>query len=201
MEKLPKKVESPKVEKKLKVISKMENTTTVSKMERVDSKVSRVNTIKPEPEQGSFSLEKLQKFVAKWEWEFQYDAFCDDYYKTKTKLIRKVWKDCQRWNIWYWTKSYWGEEISLEEWIKRRNKDLVYRNSLIKSTCLNENQRIAVVDFLYQHGVNSWIRRLANDCKIKEVYYRIVWWRDLYESKEQYWMVKREQLRINIFYK
>lgn len=145
--------------------------------------------------------DKLFDFISKWEWAFQPNAFCDSYYKTKKWLIRKSGKDCTRWSIWYWTKSYWGEVITYEEWVRRRNEDIRHRNSLIKSDCLTENQRIATVDFMYQHWSNSsWIKGYANRCESNKIYNTIVWYRDRYRSQHKWGLVKREQMRINYFY-
>jgi len=147
-------------------------------------------------------LNKLFTFISKWEWAFQYKAFCDSYHRTKYWLIRQKWKQCRRWSIWYWTKSYRGETITYAEWIKRRNDDVKQRNSLITSTCLTDNQRIATIDFLYQHWVNSRkVKHYANTCQTTKIYNTIVWLRDYYKNGRKYWLVKREQMRINRFYK
>ena len=168
--------------------------------------------------EASFSLGKLFEFVSEWEWSFQYKAFCDDYYSEEEKkkkwiiykwLIRKSPQDCEIWSIWFWTRSYQWEVITYEEWISRRNKDITARNNLITTSCLTENQRIATVDFMYQHWNNSWVKTLANKCNTDAIYQRIVWWRDRYNGKiavnwkytYQTWMRDREQLRINLFYK
>lgn len=154
--------------------------------------------------------EDLFSFVSKWEWSFQPKAFCDSYYKTTTWLVRKIWKDCTRWSIWYWTESYWGEIISYEEWVRRRDADILNRNNLITSSCLTNNQRIVTVDFMYQHwNSSSKVKVNANLCNPNAIFWMITWWRDRYNGKiainwkyiYQPWMVKREQLRINLFYK
>lgn len=153
---------------------------------------------------------KLFTFVSEWEWAFQSKAFCDSYYRQNGRLIRETWKYCDRWSIWYGTLSYWGETITQEEWNKRRNDDITRRNWLITSNCLKENQRIATVDFMYQHWNNSSdIKYYANTCNPNAIYNTIVWWRDVYKGKilvngknlKSDWLVKREQLRINLFYK
>ncbi len=98
--------------------------------------------------------------------------------------------------------SYRWEIITHNEALKRLKADIKYRLSLIKSNCLTNNQKIAVVDFLYQHWLNSsWILKNANVCNIKYIYWKFILWRDYYKLKAQYWMVKREQKRINLFYK
>lgn len=152
-------------------------------------------------EQSSSFFVRLKDFVKKWEWNFQANAFCDDYYRTDNWLFRKSPDECWYWSIWFWTKSYRWEVITLEEAIERKTRDLEKRNSLITSTCLTDNQRIAIVDFMYQHWVYSGIKEYANKCEINKAYNLIVWWRDNYKSKNQTGMVKREQLRINLFYK
>lgn len=76
------------------------------------------------------------------------------------------------------------------------------RNNSITSTCLTDNQKIAIVDFIYQYSSKyaNQMRSYANNCQIDNAYQYIVSHRDFYKKKEQYWLVKREQLRINIFY-
>ncbi len=152
--------------------------------------------------------DKLFEFISTWEWKFQPKAFCDSYYRKNGKLIRETWKYCDRWSIGFWTKSYWGEEITLEEWIKRRNEDIRHRNSLITSDCLTDNQRIATVDFMYQHWNNSSnVKNYANQCNTNAIYNQIVWWRDVYKGKilvnwknlKSDWLAKREQTRVNLF--
>lgn len=152
---------------------------------------------------------KLFDFITKWEWTFQPVSFCDSYYRKNGRLIRETWKYCDRWSIGFWTLSYWGEKITIEEWEKRRNEDIKNRNSLITSDCLTESQRIATVDFMYQHWNNSsWIKEYANRCEINKIYNIIVWWRDAYKWKflvnwkslKSIWLAKREQKRINLFY-
>jgi hypothetical protein len=57
---------------------------------------------------------------------------------------------------------------------------------LITSDCLTANQKIATIDFMYQHGNNSSkVKYNANNCNSKEIYDTIVNWRDLYKSKKQ----------------
>jgi GH24 family phage-related lysozyme (muramidase) len=152
----------------------------------------------------------LKAFVKKWEWGFRSEAFCDDYYTESEKekywikargKIRKPPHLCWYWSIGFWTPSKQWEKITLEEWLKRKDEDLKSRDSLITSRCLTDNQRIAVVDFMYQHWKYSWIKELANSCKIRQTYNLIVWWRDYYRKTDERGMVRREQLRINLFYK
>ncbi len=154
--------------------------------------------------------DKLYTFVMEGEWEFQPNAFCDSYYSEEEKklywithawLIRKSPQHCTYWSIWFWTKSYQGETIAYEEAIKRKVEDLQRRETYIKSDCLNDNQKIVVLDFFYQHGVNSSnMQTKVNSCRINDIYFTIVNWRDYYKSAQQWWMVKREQKRINYFY-
>lgn len=75
------------------------------------------------------------------------------------------------------------------------------RKKLITSTCLTDSQLIVTLDYMYQHWNNSKnIRYLANNCKKTDIYYTIANWRDYYKNKGWYWMVKREQLRLNYYY-
>lgn len=153
----------------------------------------------------------MYNFVKEWEWSFQSKAFCDDYYTESEKikywikskwLIRKPAHLCWRWSIWYWTESFQGEVINYDEWIKRKVQDLKNRSALIKSTCLTDNQKVVVVDFMYQHWNNSsWMVYKANNCQTSQIYYMVAWWRDNYKKQKQWGMVKREQLRLNYFYK
>lgn len=202
MEKLPKKVETPKIEAKLIHI----------KEGKVFAIQNTKKELKPLTDNNNWAFfDNLTEFVKKWEWLFQYEAFCDDYYseEEKTKywitqkwLIRKPDHLCWRFSIWYWTLSFLWEVITYEEWVKRKVEDLKWRNSLITSNCLSDNQRVVVVDFFYQHWNNSsWMKYKANNCKTSQIFYTIAWWRDHYKSKKQWWMVKREQLRLNYFYK
>lgn len=147
----------------------------------------------------------------KWEWEFQANAFCDSYYTEAEKkkywithkwMIRKSPAHCTYWSIWYGTKSYQWEVITYDEAIRRKKADLRRRDKLITSKCLTDNQRIATVDFMYQHGVNSSkMTYKANNCQKTQLFFTIAWWRDEYKRQQKWWMVKREQARLNIFYK
>ena len=151
---------------------------------------------------NEFSIENLYNFVRKWEGAFQAEAFCDSYYKTDTKLIRHPPHLCEKWTIWFWTNSYPWEVITYDEAIKRKQEAISWRNDKITSDCLSENQRIAIVDFTYQYSskyVNQ-MRYYANNCQIWNAYQYIVAHRDFYKGKKQWWLVKREQMRINIFY-
>lgn len=116
-------------------------------------------------------------------------------------MIRKSPAHCTYWSIWFGTKSFQWEKITYEEAVKRKIDDLKRREQYIKSDCLTESQKIVVLDFFYQHGVNSSnMQWKVNTCRINDIYYTIVNWRDYYKSKQQWWMVKREQKRINYFY-
>lgn len=156
----------------------------------------------------------LYEFVKKWEWEFQSHAFCDSYYSEKEKikywitstwLIRKSPADCTYWSIWYWTKSYRGEVITHQEAIERKVADLERRKAVMFwenwGKCLTNEQKIVILDFAYQHWVNSsGMKQKIAHCNIKDIYYTLVNWRDHYRKTGKWWMVKREQMRINYFY-
>ncbi len=155
-------------------------------------------------EKPAFSTyeDKLFAFVMKWEGAFQSKAFCDSYYKTKYWMQRRSANDCLYWSIGFGTKYYRGERITYNEAIKRKKADLMYRDSFITSTCLTTSQRIRVVDFLYQHGLySSWVKWKANNCKTSSLFWTFAGWRDFYRGRRAYWMVRREQSRINLFYK
>lgn len=154
--------------------------------------------------QGSVDLDKqaMFDFVREWEGAFQSEAFCDSYYKTNKKLIRHPAHLCKKWTIWFGTNSYSWEIITYNEAIKRKQDAILSRNAKITSTCLTQNQRIAIVDFTYQyssHYVNQ-MRKYANNCQIDKAYQYIVSHRDFYKWKDQWGLVKREQKRIEIFY-
>ena len=105
----------------------------------------------------------LFDFVIGWEWSFQAKAFCDDYYKRNWKLIRKKWKDCGRWSIWYGTISYWGEVITLEEGKARMVRYLENVYNKIPN-CWTERQKIAISDMTYQFWgaymkLNTYVQR------------------------------------------
>lgn len=197
------KIEAPKIEQKLYVSDMTHDELSVSENTNNDT-----------------YYDKLYSFIKLWEGEFQSVAFCDSYYSNRQKI--KYWINspgkirhpdhlCTRYSIWFWTKSFLWETITYEEWIKRKQEDVQHRDSMITSTCLTENQRIAVVDFFYQHWVNSSnVKYYANTCRVSSIYNAMVWWRDYYSGKipnknweyvREFWMVKREQLRINLFYK
>ena len=152
-------------------------------------------------EQESFD-EQLINFVTKWEGNFQAKAFCDDYYKTTTKLIRKLPADCGKWTIWFWTNSYQGEVISYEEAIKRRDEAILWRKALISSNCISDKARIIAIDFIYQYSSKyaNQMKYYANTCQENKIVGYIVEHRDFYRGKEQSWLVKREQARINLYY-
>lgn len=101
-------------------------------------------------------------FIAWWEWAFQHKAFCDDYYKTNGKLIRKNPKNCKRFSIWYGTKSFHWETITYEEW---KDRMLSYISNMQKvPKCWNKNQKIAILDYQYQFwkysaNINTYIDR------------------------------------------
>lgn len=145
-------------------------------------------------------FEDLKEFVKKWEWSFQEKAFCDSYYKSNWRLIRHPSNLCTRWSIGFWTISYQWEKITYDEAVKRKAEDLKQRMSLIKSDCLTNNQLIVVVDFMYQHwSYSSNIIKNVNKCDTEAIYNTFTHWRDVYKAKKYSWMVKREQLRINLF--
>ena len=187
------------------------------KVPKVEQKLTVNNSLTVQ-NQKDFN-EKLYDFVKQWEGSFQYKSFCDSYYSEAEKIkywIKKKWlirkpydtKLCWRFSIWYGTISFLGEKITLEEWIKRKVEDLEKRKKIITSNCLTDNQKIVVLDFMYQHGSNSsWIVNFANNCKIENIFWKIAWWRDYYNNKYNtfdsplLWMVKREQSRLNYFYK
>lgn len=205
MEKLSKKVETPKREetKQLQNQAKLEQRETkqVFATQNTQEKKEVVKSETKQSEQSENFYEKLYSYVREWEWSFQAQAFCDSYYNTETGLIRKSAKDCTYWSIWFGTKSFQWEVITYEEAVRRKIDDLKRREQYIKSDCLTESQKIVVLDFFYQHGVNSSnMQWKVNNCRINDIYYTIVNWRDYYKSKQQWWMVKREQKRINYFY-
>ena len=147
--------------------------------------------------------DKLINFVTKWEGAFQAKAFCDDYYKTETKLIRKSPSDCGKWTIGFWTNSFLGEHITYQEAITRRDRAIISRKEGIKSTCLSDNARIIAIDFIYQYSSKyaNKMRHFANTCQESLIIGYIVNHRDYYKRKKQTGMVKREQARINLYYK
>lgn len=105
----------------------------------------------------------LFDFVIWGEWAFQYKAFCDDYYKIDWKLIRKKWKACGRWSIWYGTLSFWWEEITKEEGIRRSTKYLKNQEKDIPS-CWTQREKVAIIDMQYQFwkyylGLNKYVAR------------------------------------------
>lgn len=115
--------------------------------------------------------QKAFDFIVWWEGNVQLKAFCDDYYKVDWKLIRKAWKDCWRWAIWYWTLSYRWEVITEEE-AERRMKE--YLGNIIEKipSCWTENQRLAILDYQYQFGTYSKdINIYSARCSYKDVAY------------------------------
>lgn len=176
---------------------------TIKKIEykNISKTIKNVPDIQKTTKKSNYN-EKLFEFVKNWEWNFQSKAFCDSYYKTKKWLIRKSWKDCTKWSIWFWTNSYWWETITYDEAIKRKNEAILARNNLITSKCLTDNQKIVTVDFMYQYSSKyaNQIRYYANTCKINNIYQYIVSCRDYYKTKNQWGLVKREQKRINLFW-
>lgn len=131
--------------------------------------------------------EKLYNFVMKGEWRFQANAFCDSYYNTESWMIRKSPEDCTYWSIWYGTKSFRWEKITYNEAIKRKKEDLARRSKLITSNCLTDNQKVVVIDFLYQHWVNSSkMKYKANNCLKSSIFFTIAWWRDEYKKTKKW---------------
>lgn len=166
-----------------------------------DEFIEEISEIYSDPEITSDYFEKLFAYIAMSEGSFQAEAFCDSYYKTATKLIRKSPDDCTRWSIGYGTISFRWEVITYEEGIKRKQEDIRARDALITSTCLTENQRIAVIDFMYQHwNYASNVKYNANSCNTNYIFWKFAAWRDQYRAAKKYWMERREQLRINKFY-
>ena len=154
--------------------------------------------------------ERLYTFIKVGEGSFQEKAFCDSYYTKAQKIQYGIWPWkirhpahlCTYWSIWYGTKSYNGETIAIEEALKRKKEDVDGRLSKITSECLTDNQKIATVDFLYQHWINSSrVLANANACNTNAIFNMFVWWRDEYKDRLEWGMVKREQGRINLFYK
>lgn len=209
MEKLPKKVETPKREetKPLQNQAKLEHRETKKVFATQNTQEKKV-VVKSET--NNF-YEKLYTFVREWEWSFQAQAFCDSYYSEEEKkkygitapwLIRKSPQHCTYWSIWFGTKSFQWEKITYEEAIKRKKEAINTRNNSITTNCISEKARIIAVDFIYQ---NSWksaniMRNYAISCREDLIIWYIENSRDYYKSKQQWWMVKREQKRINYFY-
>jgi GH24 family phage-related lysozyme (muramidase) len=135
----------------------------------------------------------LYTFIKIGEGSFQEEAFCDSYYTKDQKerytiayqgKVRHPAHLCTYWSIGYGTSSFQGEVVTIEEALQRKKDDVDRRHSKITSDCLTENQRIATVDFLYQHGINSsGVLYKANTCNISGVYNMLVWWRDRYNGK------------------
>lgn len=145
--------------------------------------------------------EKLYNFVRQWEWAFQDKSFCDSYYKKQWALIRHPAHLCEKWTIGFWTNSYPWEVITYEEAVRRKKEAIDARDNRITTDCLTDNQRIAMVDFIYQYS-SYYANRMVqygNSCNPQGAYNFIVAHRDHYKAKWHSWMVKREQLRINLF--
>ena len=209
MEKLPKKVETPKREetKPLQNQAKLEHRET-KQVFATQNTQEKKEVVKSET--NNF-YEKLYTFVREWEWDFQAQAFCDSYYSkeekkkygiTATWLIRKSPAHCTYWSIWFGTKSFQWEKITYEEAINRKKEAINARNNSITTNCISEKARIIAVDFIYQ---NSWksaniMRNYAISCREDLIIWYIENSRDYYRDKQQWWMVKREQKRINYFY-
>ena len=152
------------------------------------------------PKEYTYDNQAIFDFVAQGEWAFQAEAFCDSYYKTNSKLIRKSPDDCTYWSIGFWTISHRGEVITEEEARRRKEADILRRKELITSNCLTQSQMMATVDFLYQMGSNrSWVKEMANRCDTEWIYNVLVSWRDNNAGLNRQGLVIRDQRRINIF--
>lgn len=172
------------------------------KLPKKQTKVSEsVGNVMEDITQGEVSFnDKLYDYISQWEWKFQYKSFCDSYYKTNNKLIRHSPENCTRWSIWYWTISHQWEIITYGEWIDRRNRYIDNIIPYVDQNCFTDNEKIAILDFMYQMWSNrSNIKYYVSMCDKEQIKWIMINFRDIARSKNQSWLEKRYQARINLF--
>lgn len=127
--------------------------------------------------------EDAVNFIADFEW-FRENAYWD----------AKVW------SIWYGTPSYKWEVITKEEAIQRKKDHLQTLYELVDKECYNDNQKIALVSYMYNVWVNAMnIKSYVQNCDKENVKYIMTmygWTINWVYSK---WLAKRRNIEISKF--
>jgi len=194
------KITAPKVEQKLEKTIHIEQKT-IKNINYSNNKKDSI-WIKFDSKNDNFWKNKTIELIKKYEW-VRFSAYCDN-------LIHKNWKyipNCPTWkerfSIWYWSTSFRWEKINQNEADKRIKEYLENNvfNELENLTCYNDNQKIAIADFMYNSWkytkhIYTWKTFLfyVKNCDKKTIEWYLAPW--LYKAK---WLKLRRQAEYNFW--
>lgn len=111
-----------------------------------------------------------------------------------------AYHDSKQWSIWYGTKSFPWECITKEEAIQRKKDHLQALYELVDITCYNDNQRIALVSYMYNVGQNAMsISKYVEKCDHKSIKYIMNTYGWTIKGKWSNGLAKRRNIEINKF--
>jgi len=117
-------------------------------------------------------------------------------------LRLKAYYDVNHFSIWYGTRSFKGEIITKKEAEKRMIEYLWLLRKMVDKECYNENQKTAMISFMYNVGKYPMnINKYVASCDKKSI--RYIMWIYWYSSnwKRLKSLVKRRNTELYLFNK